>query len=83
MPHVIGDEERARRANDKIKTNLAENRALARERDIEMARMHLLDNLSAAEVARRLGLSDSAVRLAVRLYGDQVRAEAAVLPVAG
>ncbi|MFB9880875.1 hypothetical protein ACFFMN_23235 [Planobispora siamensis] len=80
---MIGDEERARRANDKIKTNLAENRALARERDIEMARMHLLDNLSAAEVARRLGLSDSAVRLAVRLYGDQVRAEAAVLPVAG
>ncbi|MEV8634352.1 hypothetical protein AB0395_22120 [Streptosporangium sp. NPDC051023] len=86
---MIGDVERARSANERIKANLATNRDLARERDVEMARLHILDALPQAEIARRLGVSESAVRLAVRLYGEAERQRAqktavnVTLPVAG
>lgn len=57
-------------------------------RDRALAAMHLLDHLSQAEVARRTGVSESTVNIAVKVYGAVVRAQAATgdvdqLPQAG
>lgn len=71
------DETTARRAIEKITANKEANRELAEARDRAMARMHLIGGLSQAEVARRVGVSESAVRLAVRLYGADVQTDQA------
>lgn len=43
-------------------------------RDRAMAAMHIQDGLSQAEVARRLGVSESTVNIAVKVHGPAVRA---------
>lgn len=72
------DEEIAREAIQKIRANLEENQRMAGVRDAAMARMYLSDGLSQAEVARRVGMSESAVRLAVTIYRATTGADTAL-----
>jgi hypothetical protein len=46
-------------------------------RDAALAAMHLEDGLCLAEVARRTGVSEGTVRLAVKVHGPAIRARLA------
>jgi DNA-directed RNA polymerase specialized sigma24 family protein len=48
-------------------------------RDRALAAMHLEDGLTQAEIARRLGVTESMVRLAVKVHGPTIRARLAQL----
>lgn len=56
---------------------IAQHRAEYEGRDRALAAMHIEDGLSQAEIARRTGVKEGTVRIAVKAYGPVLRAELA------